>query len=153
MTNPSPTTPTTTPIEPEHVHDWTPWGPSPLTETAGVERRMRSCRGCDLTQDEPTPVVRETPFGLVPESAIEAALLVAAGYAMPADARDSIVRGIVAAAVPHIERAIRDKIAAEFEALPVARLTQDFMPGVTRTMSYVERDAARRVARGGEATE
>jgi hypothetical protein len=44
-----------------HVHDWSPWGPSPLAVIAGVERRQRTCRGCDLTQDEPTPDVQKTP--------------------------------------------------------------------------------------------
>jgi hypothetical protein len=53
-----------------HVHDWSPWGPSPLAVMAGVERRRRMCRGCDLTQDEPTPAA--TPFGPVPDSVVEA---------------------------------------------------------------------------------
>jgi hypothetical protein len=67
MTNPSPTTPAITPIDELHVHDWSPWGPSPLAVMAGVERRRRSCRGCDLTQDEPTPTV---PSGPVPDSGV-----------------------------------------------------------------------------------
>jgi hypothetical protein len=38
-----------------HVHDWTPWGLSPLSETVGVERRRRMCFSCHLYQDKPTP--------------------------------------------------------------------------------------------------
>ena len=155
-----------------HVHDWSPWGPSPLAVMAGVERRRRWCRSCDLTQDEPTPELRETPFGLVPESAISAAAdaLVGeeSGYCGPGygtcgslhvsrEHAAELARAALAAAVPHIERAIRDILLADLEALPVARLTEPFRPdlggGVTVTKSYVERDAARRIARGGEATE
>jgi hypothetical protein len=37
-----------------HVHDWTPWGLSPLSETLGVTWRRRTCRGCDVYQGEAT---------------------------------------------------------------------------------------------------
>jgi hypothetical protein len=113
-----------------HVHDWTPWGPSPLSETAGVERRQRTCRGCDLYQDEPAPAgaqpapkMRETPFGLVPESAIEAAAKAEyeawrqvtlssdppweGAMSRERELRKDSIRPAVAAAVPHIEREAR----------------------------------------------
>jgi hypothetical protein len=107
-----------------HVHDWTPWGPSPLSDAAGVLRRQRSCRGCGVWQDKPTP---DEAFGPVPDSAIEAAARALTPEADGADWDEvldeadreayRISAGIaLAAAVPHIERAIRDRIADEIEA-------------------------------------
>jgi hypothetical protein len=141
-----------------HVHDWAPWGLSPLSDAAGVVRRQRSCLGCELYQDEPIPGV--TSVGLVPDSAIEAAAEADYGRmrgdglqpwaALPDSFRDSFranVRPVVAAAVPHIERAIRDKISAEIAALVGPESDED---DVYRNNAYFR---ASRVARGGEATE
>ena len=63
--------------------------------------------------------------------------------------------GVLAAALPFLERATRAKIAAEMDALTSVRLTESgrFGPGVTITKSYLLRDEVLRVARGGEATE
>jgi hypothetical protein len=159
MTNPSPTTPAAAPIDELHVHDWSPWGPSPLSESLGIERHRRMCFSCQLYQDEPTPELRETPLGLVPESAISAAAdaLVGeeSGYCGPGygtcgslhvsrEHAAELARAALAAAVPHIERAIRDRIADEIEAEGSKFLVE------ARRDSY--RSAAR-VARGGEATE
>jgi hypothetical protein len=84
------------------------------------------------------------------DCAIEAALLLAAGYAMPADARNGIDRGIVAAAVPHIERAIRDRIAADIEQ--ISWLWAGGSADDRKSAPDIRAEAAR-VARGGEATE
>jgi hypothetical protein len=138
-----------------HVHDWTPWTPSPLSETAGVERRQRTCRGCQLYQDEPTPAA---PFGPVPDSAIEAVAVrlytehcLEMGFE-PCWAKEASgyrekwlgqAADLVVVAVPHIERAIRDRIADELEQIPWGG--ED---------GFTWRDAmseAARVARGGEA--
>jgi hypothetical protein len=43
-------------VGPPHVHDWTAWLPSPLSESLGVERRKRECRTCELYQDVPWPL-------------------------------------------------------------------------------------------------
>jgi hypothetical protein len=147
MNNPSPTQPTPTPIDELHVHDWTPWGPSPLDAMAGVERRRRWCHGCDLTQDEPAP------FGPVTESAIEAAARADWEGLLPADGltwetlreevRDSyraIHRVSLAAAVPHIRAQIADEIEAEGSKFLVEARRDGYR-------------SAARVARGGEATD
>jgi hypothetical protein len=157
-----------------HVHDWSPWGPSPLSETVGVERRKRSCRGCGLYQDEPTPDA--TPIGPVPESAIEAAAEAVArilyqidGAAMgypdeqeagwedeTAEYRAGWIKDatpLVAAAVPHIERAIRDSIEAELCSEMLAVNTR-YIGSEVAAAGYVDGlTVAARVARGGEATE
>jgi len=129
-----------------HVHDWTPWGPSMVNANAGVTWRRRTCRGCYMTQDEPTPDA--TPSGLVPESAIEAAAKTLyaedANYGNSAaefsytdedwaaqdegnrEAYRESARRAVAAAVPHIERTIRDKTAAAEALHAPKRLHPEF---------------------------
>jgi hypothetical protein len=178
-----------------HVHDWSPWGPSPLSETAGVERRQRTCRGCDLTQDEPALAA---PKGAVPDSAIPAATAVLRDLfrypcadpqtsratqeliecgACAACTRDWTpeTEAVVAAAVPHIERAIRDTIGrrAAIAAFSLAaeeihrealwqkgsQMRGMFANGETSINrlamleDIVRGLADRRVARGGEVTE
>jgi hypothetical protein len=139
-----------------HVHDWTPWGPSPLSEAAGVERRQRSCRGCDVYQDEPVTGDQPAPKDAVPESAIEAAAR-AFYYDWefsdedPADiamCRRDIGKAL-AAAVPHIERAIRHRIADEIQAVLDPARRRDNSPS-ERYDSGLRYAAG--VARGGEAT-
>jgi len=141
-----------------HVHDWSPWGPSPLSDAAGVLRRQRSCRGCGVWQDKPTP---DEAFGPVPDSAIEAAARALTPEADGADWDEvldeadreayRISAGIaLAAAVPHIERAIRDKIAAEIEQ--VSWLWAGGSADDRKSAPDIRAEAAR-VARGGEATE
>jgi hypothetical protein len=117
------------------------------------------------------PRIIETPSGLVPESAIEAVTAVVRDLfrypcadpqtsgatqeliecgACAACTRDWTpeAEAILAAAVPHIERAIRDRIADKIEAMPTRRGQLDAL----RSPQAVRREAAR-VARGGEATE
>jgi hypothetical protein len=115
-----------------HVHDWTPWHPLAVIE--GVPWRRRICPGCASTQDEPTPAVRETPAGM--ESAIEAGakalhhaewtdggfreLDAETCWAQDPDDHAGYyeqARILAAAAVPHIERAIRAEVAAEINLL------------------------------------
>jgi hypothetical protein len=98
-----------------HVHDWSPWGPSLLAVIAGVERRQRTCRGCDLTQDEPTPDVQKTPawFGSATEAAVEAMCRVWHGPEWDGLTDLYSAEEALAAAVPHIERAIRDQLERE----------------------------------------
>jgi hypothetical protein len=152
-----------------HVHDWTPWTPSPLSDTLGVERHRRVCRGCELYQDEPTPQKNlEGASGVdasdgpitagdqpapkdaaAPESAIEAVTAVVRDLfrypcadpqtsgatqeliecgACAACTRDWTpeAEAILAAAVPYIERAIRDKIAAAEALHAPKRLHPEF---------------------------
>jgi len=137
-----------------HVHDWTPWHPLAVIE--GVQWRRRICPGCASTQDEPVPAVL---FGPVPESAIEAAARAQFEDQSPynwddahlsEDIRETWRRDAavgVAAAVPHIERAIRDKISGEIlaEVKPL-----DYGLGHDRDAALI---LAARVACGGEATE
>jgi hypothetical protein len=102
------------------MHDWTPWHPLAVIE--GVQWRRRICPGCATTQDEPTPA------GPVPDSAISAAAdaLIGeeSGYCGPGygtcgslhvsrEHAADLARVALAAAVPHIERAIRHQIADE----------------------------------------
>jgi hypothetical protein len=97
-----------------HVHDWSPWGPSPLSETAGVPRRQRSCRGCDVYQDEPAPAGDQpAPKDAAMESAISAGLDAWHVACHAGETQLQGIRRVLAAAVPHIERAIRHRIADE----------------------------------------
>jgi len=127
-----------------HVHDWTPWHPLAVIE--GVQWRRRICPGCASTEDEPTPI------GSVPESAMVAAAAAdeTCTHRIYGACRDCIL----AAAVPHIERAIRDRIADEITALAPynCELRYDGRedPGMAAWVQGIG-DAAR-VARGGEAT-
>jgi len=149
-----------------HVHDWTPWHPLAVIE--GVPWRRRICPGCASTQDEPTPAVRETPAGM--ESAIEAGakalhhaewtdggfreLDAETCWAQDPDDHAGYyeqARILAAAAVPHIERAIRDRIAAELEAQADAQKPLGTHHAVGVFDGLLE--ASRLVARGGEATE
>jgi len=136
-----------------HVHDWSPWGPSPLDVVAGVERHRRVCRGCGVCQDEPTP---ETPSGLVPDSAIEAAAAaISRRYVMLAGRECRAYAELaLAAAVPHIERAIRDGIAAELTAKAQREArAQDYFSEQVREATMDALLVAAAVVRGGEATE
>jgi len=169
-----------------HVHDWSPWGPSPLSESLGIERHRRMCFSCQLYQDEPTP---DVPSGPVPETAIEAAARADWENGSPPayrgtwetvgeEVRESyraVNRVALAAAVPHIERAIRDTVGRR-AALAAFSLAADeihrealwqkesqmrgmFANGETsinRLMmleDIVRRLADARVARGGEAAD
>jgi len=58
-------------------------------------------------------------------------------------------RAALAAALPFLERATRDKIAAEIEALPII-FTKDRR---AQDLQHIALHDAARVARGGEATE
>jgi len=159
--NPSPTTPATTPIDELHVHDWTPWTPSPLSETLGVERHRRVCRGCELYQDEPTPAAA---FGLVPDSAaIEAAAKAIRNWVLGIRVgvttwEDYVpeAQAALAAAVPHIERAAAGN-ALDAAADEVKRIREHgllphehYGPYDTGFEKWLRNLAA--VARGGEAT-
>jgi hypothetical protein len=169
-----------------HVHDWTPWEPSPLSETVGVERRRRVCFGCQLYQDEPTPAAA---FGPVPDSAIEAVTAVVRDlFRYPcADPRTSgatqeliecgacaactrdwtpEAEAVVAAAVPHIERAIRaaafteaaDEIHREARWQKESQMRGMFANGemsvdrLAMLEDILRSFADLAVARGGEAT-
>jgi len=170
MTNPSPTTPATTPIEPEHVHDWTPWGPSPLSETLGVERHRRVCRGCDLYQDEPVTGDQPAPK----DAAMDRAVAVAA-VEIDAQLEDDAfgplriafaeffaeraARRALAAAMPHIERATLERLAAMTNVDGAPYRATMWLDWVAEQFDVeLHTDAISilydpSVARGGEATE
>jgi hypothetical protein len=159
-----------------HVHDWTPWGLSPLSDAARVMRRQRSCRGCELYQDEPTP---DVPVGLVPDSAIEAAAKALYAELEPYVSHSrmtysgsigtrttGIAAAVLAAAVPHIERAARavafteaaDEIHREARWQKESQMRGMFANGemsvdrLAMLEDILRSFADLAVARGGEAT-
>jgi hypothetical protein len=141
-----------------HVHDWSPWGPSPLSETTGVERRQRACRGCELYQDEPTPAAA-VDAGM--DSAIEAAAKALAHQdcLLPDHRHKLRAEAALAAAVPHIERATLERLAAmtNVDGAPYrATMWLDWAAeqfGVELHTDAISILYEPPVARGGEATE
>jgi hypothetical protein len=108
--------------------------------------------------------MRETPVGLVPDSAISAAAAALvgeeSGYCGPGygtcgslhvsrqHAAD-LAREALAAAVPHIERAIRAEVAAA-ALMGVVPLPDNHADAETVTRMAMQWEADARVARGGE---
>jgi hypothetical protein len=161
-----------------HVHDWSPWGPSPLSESLGIERHRRMCFSCQLYQDEPTP---DVPSGPVPETAIEAAARADWENGSPPayrgtwetvgeEVRESyraVNRVALAAAVPHIERTCRaaafteaaDEVHREALWQKESQMRGMFANGemsvdrLAMLEDILRSFADLAVARGGEATE
>ncbi len=111
----------------------------------------------DPSASQPTPAPIAEPVSELPEDAIEAAMGVKLGtheLGLIGDSAgawwlDAAAAGaVLAAALPFLERATRDKIAAEIGAYPDAPATSSerFKVGF-----HEMRAVAARVARGGEA--
>jgi hypothetical protein len=154
-----------------HVHDWTSWHPLAVIE--GVQWRRRICPGCASTEDEPTPSGDQpAPKDAAMESAIEAAAKVLYAdsggiledrwtYCIPQAER------ILAAAVPHIERAARaaafteaaDEVHREALWQKESQMRGMFANGemsvdrLAMLEDILRSFADLAVARGGEATE